>query len=101
MKKLLIISLVLVLFGVLFSAIGSGSLSTEAKQGWAFFFNKPAAYANWEADLILYLETQGLEYNKQRLEASLERKAQIDKIREALRGASDAQINAVLAALGL
>jgi len=101
MKKLLIISLVLVLFGVLFSAIGTGSLSTEAKQGWAFYFNVANNWSLVEPPLTAYLETQGLEYNLQRLEANAARRVKIDQIREALRGATDAQITAVLTALGL
>lgn len=101
MKKLLIISLVLVFFGVLFSAIGSGSLSTEAKQGWAFFLNTESNWNAIEPALIEYLEKQGVEYNLQRIESSAERKAKIEQIRLALRGATNEQINAALAALGL
>lgn len=102
MKKLFIISILLVLVSVmLYSAIGSADFSADARQGWAWYFNKPAAYANWEADLILYLEKQGLELNKQRLESSVARKAQLDAIREALRGATDDQLSTIKTALGL
>jgi hypothetical protein len=48
-----------------------------------------------------HLEAQGIEYNKQRLESNAARRAKINAIRESLRGATDEQINAALAALGL
>jgi hypothetical protein len=55
----------------------------------------------WEAQLAAHLEAQGIEYNKQRLESNAARRAKINAIRESLRGATDEQINAALAALGL
>jgi hypothetical protein len=104
MKKIFLISVLLALLAApVFSAIGAASLSVDARRGWSWFFtnNHTQAFAVWEAQLVVHLEAQGLEYNKQRLESNAARRAKIDSIREALRGATDEQINAALAALGL
>ena len=104
MRKIFLISVLLaILAAPVFSAIGAASLSADARRGWAWYFTNDHTqnFSVWEAQLVAHLETQGLEYNKQRLESNAARKAKIDSIREALRGATDEQINAALAALGL
>lgn len=104
MKK---IFLIFVLFAILaapvFSAIGAASLSVDARRGWAWFFTNDQSqnFSVWEAQLVAHLEAQGLEYNRQRLDSNATRRAKIDAIREALRGATDEQITAALTALGL
>ena len=62
MKKLFIISILLVFVSImLYGAFTGTSLSTEAKQGWAFFLNTESNWAAIEPALIIHLETQGVE----------------------------------------
>jgi hypothetical protein len=104
MKKIFLISILLAFVSaLLFSAIGAANLSVDARRGWAWFFTNDhtKTFAVWEAQLAAHLEAQGIEYNKQRLESNAARRAKINAIRESLHGATDEQINAALAALGL
>ena len=103
MKRFLFIGLVLIFASVLFSAIGAAGFTADAKRGFAWYFTNDHTknWADYEAQFIAHLEAQGLEWNKQRLEANAARKAKIESIREALRGATGEQINAALTALGL
>jgi hypothetical protein len=83
-------------------AIGGGDFTVDARRGWAFYFNvADPAFANWEAPMKVYLEAQGIKYNRQRLESQQGRREKIEQIRQSLRGATEEQIVAVLTALGL
>jgi hypothetical protein len=103
MKRFLIVGLILVFFGVLFSAIGAGSLSVDARRGLAWYFTNDHTklYAEWEPQLIAYIEAQGLEWNKQRIEANAAHRADVVAIVAALRGATPEQLAAIKTALGL
>lgn len=104
MKKILIAICLLALSVSVFSAIGAGAFSVEAKRGFSWYFAQSDIIVDWtiyEAKWVAMMEAQGIEWNKQRLEQKEGRKEKIVQIREALRGATDEQINAALAALGL
>jgi hypothetical protein len=104
MKRVIFAVLILALAIPAFSAIGAGAFSIEAKRGFSWHFSASNTLADWptyEAAVITYLEELGKEWNKQRIEANSNRRDQIDKIKEALRVASNEQVAAVLSALGL
>lgn len=81
-------------------AIGSGSLSAKAKNGWAWRFgNEKATFAEIEPQLIAELETQGIGHNIRRLEQNQERGDRLRLIIAKLKDATDDQIASVTAAL--
>lgn len=82
-------------------AIQASDFTADSRRGWGFHFNKDNQFTTWELDLKDFLERQGIEYNKQRLELDEPRRLKIEQIRQTLRGATDVQIAAALAALGL
>jgi hypothetical protein len=101
LKRILIALLVISMIGVAYSAIGTGSITSEAKRGWGWFLNVDPQWATLEPALIVYLESEGLKLNTERINADSTRKANIAIIRGSLRDATGAQIAAMLTALGL
>jgi hypothetical protein len=103
MKKLFIILLLIVISCPLFSAIGAGSFTVDARRGMGFYFmnDHTKLYAEWEAQLIAWIETQAIEWNKQRIEANANHRADVTAIVAALRAATPEQLAAIKTALGL
>jgi hypothetical protein len=102
-KILVILILVIIAAITLYASIGAGDFSSDAKKGWSWHFtgDHTQNFSVWEPQLKAWLEIQGQEYNTERINSDISRKANVESIRNALRGATDAQIEAALAALGL
>lgn len=81
-------------------AITAASLSAKAKRGWGWRFGKDGEpFANWEAMLVLEIETQGVVHNIRRLEENEDRKTRVDEIRKLIVDADDEKLLAAISAL--
>jgi hypothetical protein len=100
-SKLIIICLVILVVGIVYASIGTGSFSVDAKKGFAYHFGTANIYSEWEPKLIVELEAQGLAYNTERLNNNVVRQDKIQQIKAVLPTATDEQIAAALTALGL
>ena len=103
MKKIFIIFVLLAIASQAYAAIGAGSFSVDARRGMGFFFmnDHTKLYADWEPQLIAWIEAQAIEWNAQRIEANAAHRADVTAIVAALRAATPEQLAAIKTALGL
>jgi opacity protein-like surface antigen len=102
-KRLLIAVCILAVIGTAYAAMTATSFTPEAKRGFAWYLtgNQNTAYADFEPQLIAYINKAGEEFNVVRINENAQRQADLQAIRDKLRLADDASITAIKATLGI